>query len=52
MKPVHVGWLNSLYDELRNSCKVSKFTFKNASITEAIDNKEIPDEPPFKHLSE
>ena len=52
MKPVHVGWLISLYDKLRNSCKVIKSTFKNALITEAIDNKEILDEPPFKHLFE
>ena len=52
MKPIHVRWLSSLYDKLRNSGKMIKSTFENASIMEAIDNKEILDEDPVKHLFE
>ena len=51
MKPI-LQWLISLYDKLRNSGKIIKSTFENASIMEANDNKEISDEDPFKHLSE
>ena len=29
-----------------------KSAFENASIMEAVDNKEIPDEDPFMHLFE
>ena len=52
MKAMHVRWLISLYDKLRNFVKMIKPAFKNASVMEAIYNKEIPDEDPFKHLSE
>ena len=41
-------WLISLYDKLGNSGEM----IKNASIMEAIDNTEFPNEDPFKHLSE
>ena len=42
----------STYDKLQNYGEMIKSAFENASIMEAIDNKEIPDEDPFKHLSE
>ena len=45
------GWLVCM-----TSCEILakwfKSAFQNASIMEATDNKEIPDENPFKHLSE
>ena len=49
MKAIYVRWLISLYDKLRNSGEMIKPAFK---VMEAIYNKEIPDEDPFKHLSE
>ena len=52
MKATHVRWLTSLYEKLRNSGEMVKPVFKNALVMEAIYNKEIPDEDPFKHLSE
>ena len=52
MKPTHARWLISLYDKLRNSGEMIKSIFENASIMEAIDNKDIPNEDTFKHLSE
>ena len=52
MKPTNARWLISLYDKLRNSGEMIKSAFENASIMETIDNKEIPDEDPFKHLPE
>ena len=52
MKPIHAQWLISLYEKLRNSGEMIKSAFKNALIIEEVDNKEIPDEDPFKHLSE
>ena len=52
MKPIHVRWLISLYDKLRNSDEMVESAFENASVMEAIDSKQIPDEDPFKHLSE
>ena len=51
MKPIHARWLISLYEKLRNSNKIIKSAFENALVMEAIDNKEIPDEDPFKPLS-
>ena len=44
-------WLISLYDKLQNSGETIKSVFKNASVMEAIDNTEMPNEDPFKHLS-
>ena len=44
--------LISLYDKLQNYGEVIKPVFKNYSVREAIDNTEIPNEDPFKHLSE
>ena len=52
MKPTHARWLISLYDKLRNSGEMIESIFENASIMEAIDNKDIPNEDTFKHLSE
>ena len=52
MKPIRVRRLISLYHKLRNSGEMIKLAFENASIMEAIDNKEILDEDPFKYLSE
>ena len=52
MKLIPVKWLISLYHKLRNSGEMIKLAFENASIMEAIDNKEILDEDPFKYLSE
>ena len=52
MKPIHARWLISLCDKLRNSGKMIKSAFENASIMKAIDKKEIPDEDPFKPLSQ
>ena len=52
MEPIHVRWLISLYQKLRNSGEMIKLAFENASIMEAIENKEILDEDPFKYLSE
>ena len=42
--------LISLYDKLQNYGEVIKPVFKNYSVREAIDNTEIPNEDPFKHL--
>ena len=47
MKAIPVQWLISLYDKLRNSGKMIKPAFKNASVMEVTYNKEIPDEDPF-----
>ena len=44
MKPIHAQWLISLYNKLRNSGKIIKSAFTNASIMEIIGNKEIPDD--------
>ena len=52
MKAIHGWYLISLYDKLRDSGKIIKSAFENASTMEVIDNKEIPDEDPFKHFSE
>ena len=42
----------SLYNNFRNSDEMIKSAFKNASIMEEVENMEIPDEDPFKHLPE
>ena len=52
MKAIHAWCLISLYDKLRDSGKIIKSAFENASSMEVIDNKEIPDEDPFKYLSQ
>ena len=44
--------LISLYNKLQNYGEMIKSIFKNSSVREAIDNTEIPNEDPFKHLSE
>ena len=43
--------LISLYNKLQNYGEMIKSIFKNSSVREAIDNTEIPNEDPFKHLS-
>ena len=52
MIPIHAQWLISLCDKLRNSGEIINSAFEIASIIEAIAIKEIPDNDPFKHLSE
>ena len=42
----------SLYNNFRNSDEMIKSAFKNASVMEEVENMEIPDEDPFKHLPE
>ena len=50
MKPIHARWLISLYNKFWRNGKIG--FRKCLLIMETIDNKEVPDEDPFKHLFE